>query len=276
MSSHKPCRRLTPAIDSMFSPVWVFVFQFSTHKVSRILPLRSRCRPALTAFVTIIISFGFAHARVAAANFLAPDAIDLRALLPAPPAADSPATRAELDEVLALQVARTPEQAARCRQIEGEDIYLFGSEVLGPWFTAANLPKVAALFAQVREDFIPLNRAAKAVWPRRRPPFVDARIIPCVEVTDSGAYPSGHGVQSSLWAALLGELFPEHAAAFQQRAAETRRYKLLSGVHYASDLEAGRHLGEAIARGMLQSPALVPARAEARAEIAAARRGKDN
>jgi acid phosphatase (class A) len=206
-----------------------------------------------------------------AGNFIAPDSLDLRALLSAPPAAGSPAARAELDEVLALQATRTPAQAARCEQIEHETIWLFGADVLGAWFTEAKLPKVAALFAQVREDFIPLNRAAKAVWPRRRPPFVDERIKPCVELTDSGAYPSGHGIQSSLWAALLSELAPAHAAAFQQRAAETRRFKLLSGVHYASDLEAGRLVGEAMARAMLKSPALKQALTEARTEIAAVR-----
>ena len=92
-----------------------------------------------------------------------------------------------------------------------------------------------------------------------------------MEFSDSGAYPSGHGIQSALWAALLGELLPEHAAGFQQRALETRRMKLFTGVHYPSDLEAGRIVGEALAREMLKSPALQAALGEVRAELAAAR-----
>ena len=68
--------------------------------------------------------------------------------------------------------------------------------------------------------------------------------------------PSGHGIRSSLWAALLGEIFPEHAAGYQTRALETRRFKLISGAHYPSDIVAGQVLGEAVARAMLQNPAV--------------------
>lgn len=201
-------------------------------------------------------------------------ALDLAALLPAPPAPDSPTTRIELDQILALQTARTPEQAARCVRIENEDLWLFGSEVVGPWFTADHLPKTAAFFAQVREDFIAVNRAAKALHPRRRPPFVDARIKPCVEYKDTGSYPSGHGIQSSLWAGLLAEIFPDHAGAFFLRAATTRNYKAISGVHYPSDLAAGQAVGEALAGELLKTPSVKERIAELRAEIAAHRAKK--
>jgi acid phosphatase (class A) len=194
---------------------------------------------------------------------------DLAALLPPPPAAGSPTERVELDQVLAAQAARTPEQAARCVQIENETIWLFGSEVLGPWFTEASLPKTAAFFARVRESFIPVNRAAKALHPRKRPPFADDRIKPCVEFADTGAYPSGHAIQSSLWAGLLGEIFPDKADAFLLRAATTRNFKFLSGVHYPSDLAAGQAVGEALARELLKNPAVQSALAEVRAEAAA-------
>ncbi len=205
---------------------------------------------------------------VQAANFLAPEALDLPALVPAPPAPDSLVTRAELEVVLQFQDARTHAQAARCVQIEGEDLWLFGAEVVGPWFTAANLPQAAAFFAQVRDDFISINRTAKALYPRRRPPFADPRIKPCVEFADTGAYPSGHGIQSSLWAALLDGIFPEHAADFQARALETRRFKLVSGMHYPSDIVAGQVLGEAVAGAMLKNPAVRQVLEKLRAEAA--------
>lgn len=207
-----------------------------------------------------------------AGHFVADHALDYRTLLTPPPAADSFVTRAELDVVLQLQDLRTPALARRAQEIENETLFSFAADVAGPWFAEKSLPKTAALFAAVREDFIPVNRGSKAVWPRKRPPFADARVKPCVEFSDSGAYPSGHGIQSSLWAALLGELLPEHAAGFQQRARETRRMKLFTGVHYPSDLEAGRLVGEALAREMLKSPALQAALGEARAELAAVRK----
>ena len=204
----------------------------------------------------------------AAGPFLPPNAVDVRAVLQDPPAAGSQAERAELDVLLQLQAVRTPAQAARCAEIEKETVFTFGADVAGARFTPENLPRTAAFFAAVREEFIPYNRAAKALWARRRPPFVEPRIKPCVELSDSGAYPSGHGIQSALWAALLAELMPDRADAFAARAAETRWHKLLSGVHYPSDLTAGRLLGEALARALLQSPACQAALADARAEIA--------
>jgi acid phosphatase (class A) len=207
------------------------------------------------------------------AGFLAPGALDLPALLPPPPAAGSPTERVELDQVLAAQTARTPAQAERCVQIEHETIWLFGSEVLGPWFNEAGLPKTAAFFARVREDFLPVNRAAKALHPRKRPPFADDRIKPCVEFADTGAYPSGHGIQASLWAGLLGQVFPDRANDFLLRAATTRNYKFIAGVHYPSDLAAGQAVGEALARELLKQPAVQAALAEVRAEAAQAAKG---
>lgn len=215
---------------------------------------------------------GFLTQVALAGHFLADDALDLRAILAPPPAADSPFTRAELDVVLQLQDLRTPELAKRAQEIENETLFSFGADVAGPWFTAGKLPQTAALFASVREDFIAVNRASKALWPRKRPPYADPRVKPCVENSDSGSYPSGHGIQSALWAVLLGELMPGQAEGFQKRALETRRMKLFTGVHYPSDLEAGRVLGNALARELLKNPALQSALANARAEIAAASR----
>ena len=159
--------------------------------------------------------------------------------------------------------------AKRAQEIENETLFTFGADVVGAWFKADRLPRTAALFAAVREDFNAVNRACKALWPRQRKPYDDARVEPCVEFSDSGAYPSGHGIQSALWAALLAELLPDHAAGFQARALETRRMKMFTGVHYPSDLEAGRIVGEDLAREMLRSPALQQAFAEARREVAA-------
>lgn len=216
--------------------------------------------------------FAISTAVALAANFLAPDALNLPSLLPPPPAAGSPATKIEIDQILALQKTRTPEQAARCAQIEAEDIWLFGSEVVGPWFTAANLPKTAAFFAQVREDFIAVNRAAKELHPRKRPSFADERVKPCVECKDTPSYPSGHGIQSSVWAVLLGEIFPDQAGEFLVRAATTRNYKAIAGVHYPSDLAAGQAVGEALGRALLKNPAVQQAMAGLRAEAANARK----
>lgn len=227
-------------------------------------------RPVRALALPLFATLGVATSALAG-HFVATDALNIPRLIAPPPAADSLVTRAELDVVLQFQDLRTPALALRANQVEQETLFSFAADAAGPWFTEARLPKTAALFAAVGEDFGAVNRAAKAVWPRKRPPYADARVKPCVEYSDSGSYPSGHGIQSALWAVLLAELLPEHAAGFQARALETRRMKLFTGVHYPSDLEAGRLVGEALAREMLKSPALQQALAAARTELAVPR-----
>lgn len=215
-----------------------------------------------------------AHPAPAATHFIAATAVDLRALVPAAPAPDSLEQRAELEVLYHLQLERTPAQVARARLVNTEDAFVFGSDVLGEWFTAANLPQTAAFLALVAEDLTPFNSAAKSLFQRRRPPFLDARIKPCVEFADTGAYPSGHAMRSAVWAALLGEIFPDQAAGFQRRADETRWCRLLAGVHSPSDVAAGRVIGEAVARELLKHPAVQQALATLRAEAAPFRQKK--
>jgi acid phosphatase (class A) len=209
-----------------------------------------------------------AAAPAPATHFLAVDAINLPALLPAPPADTSLVTHAELEVLYQLQVERTPAQVARARLVDAEDIFSFGSDVLGPWFEAKNLPRTAAFFAQVGDDLTPISRAAKGLYNRRRPAFLDARLKPCVEFSDTPSYPSGHGMRSALWASVLTTLFPDQAEGFAHRAAESRWGRLLGGVHYPSDVEAGRIVGEALAHAMLAQPGVQKALAEVRAETA--------
>lgn len=207
-----------------------------------------------------------AAAPAPAAHFLAVDAISLPALLPAPPADNSIVTHAELEVLYQLQVERTPAQVSRARLVDAEDIFSFGSDVLGPWFEAKHLPRTAAFFAQVGEDLTPISRAAKGLYHRRRPPFLDSRIKPCIEFSDAPSYPSGHGMRSALWAGLLAALFPDKTEGFADRAAESRWGRLLGGVHTPSDVEAGRIVGEALAREMLKQPGVQKALEEIRAE----------
>ena len=204
-----------------------------------------------------------------AANYLAPDAVNVQTLLPPPPAADSLIQHAELEVVLHLQLERTPAQVARAQKVDAEDAFVFGADVLGPWFSPANLPQTAAFFDRVREDLVPVNSATKKFFNRRRPPFLDARIKPCVKFLDNGSYPSGHGMRSAIWAGLLTAIFPDQAEAFQARAFETRWCRLLAGVHNPSDVEAGRILGEAIAKEMLKNPAVQKEIEQLKAEAAA-------
>src|SRR5436305_15274495 len=74
--------------------------------------------------------------------------IDLTMILPPPPANDSAQTKAELGEVLTLQVTRTPEMVASAVADADENVWRFAN-VMGPKFNKATLPKFSAFFDRV-------------------------------------------------------------------------------------------------------------------------------
>jgi len=228
-------------------------------------------RPALFLFLCLTSCLAL-HAAPAVpesprtTQFFAADSVDPKKLIPAPPAPDSLIQHAEIEMMVAIQAVRTPAQVALAEKVQSEDVFVFGSDVLGEWFNAANLPETAAFFAQIREELTPVGHATKKMFNRRRPPFQDARIKPCVEYSDTSSYPSGHAAQSALWAALLGAVYPEHAAAFADRAATTRWARVLGGAHHPTDVEAGRVIGEAEGVIMLKNPAVQKALAKLRTE----------
>jgi acid phosphatase (class A) len=201
-------------------------------------------------------------------RFLAPDAIDLRALLPAPPANDSPAGLADLETVLQVQADRTPAQVERAQRVAKHSPFTIAGPVLGPWFTAENLPRTAAVFKVVNEQGRPVITAAKLLWNRTRPYDFDPRVQTVVDHPHNTSYPSGHASESAMWMAVLAAAFPEQETALLQRVHETLWGRILGGAHYPSDTQAGKILGEAIGREMLRSPDMQKAIQEIRAEAA--------
>jgi acid phosphatase (class A) len=218
----------------------------------------------------LVVCFALiAAVRAAAAHFAELTVAEINALIPPPPAAKSFAEQSELEVVLQLQAARTPAQSERAKAIDSEDVFFFGSEILGAGFTPGNYPETAELFALLREDFLALNRTAKGAFSRKRPPFVDRRVECCLRVTDSGSYPSGHGMQSALWSIVLAELAPALRDRFDARGRESRWSRIVAGAHFPSDVEAGRVIGEAFAKKVLASPAFQDRMRAARTEFAA-------
>jgi acid phosphatase (class A) len=197
------------------------------------------------------------------ATFLDPAAATLRAALPAPLAANT-----DLETVLQVQTWRTPDQVNLAQRLVKEDPFNF-AEVLGSWFTSQNYPRTADLLKKVLTDSYAVSLALKDQFTRKRPHLEDRRVEPCVELSNSPSYPSGHSTRAYLTATLLADLFPgrrEALIAFARKAAWAR---VQGGIHYPTDLEGGRLLAAAIVIELNKSEAFRKLFAECRAEIAA-------
>ncbi|HVU17935.1 MAG TPA: phosphatase PAP2 family protein [Candidatus Didemnitutus sp.] len=200
-------------------------------------------------------------------DFIAPDAVDFHTLVPSPPDPTSIAARGEQDLMRNLQIARTPDQATMAKYYEKLSVLRVLAPVLGDWCDAKNLPKTAALFEKIRLEARPIIEAAKSNWNRNRPYIFDSTLQPVVERPANTSYPSGHSYDSAMYAVLLSHMFPEHEADWWKQAALVRWSRVIGGAHYPSDTVAGKILGEAVGKKLLESPALLKALEEARQEI---------
>lgn len=198
-------------------------------------------------------------------HFLPPGAIDFAKLLPPPAEPDSIVAQADLEAVLQVQANRTPEQVAWAKFIEKDDLFGY-ARVLGDWFTAANLPATAEFFKQVTADSAVASTAIKTLYMRPRPPKVDPRVQPCVEVPKTGGYPSGHAMRAQLRALLLAEIFPEQKAALADYARNAGWSRVVGGVHFPTDVKAGKFLADALVAELMKVPAVRAAIEQCRAE----------
>jgi acid phosphatase (class A) len=163
------------------------------------------------------------------------------ALFAAPPARDSPATRAELDELLELQKTRTAAEVAAARADRKTEIQRFYGALGFPEGAHPHLPLLLALAARVEDDTRPYVRAAKDKFRRLRPYEIEPRMEPCIDnVRGDLSYPSGHANFGYVMAYLLRDMVPERNAQLMARADEFARQRMVCGVHFRSDIEAGR------------------------------------
>ncbi|HUK12013.1 MAG TPA: phosphatase PAP2 family protein [Thermoanaerobaculaceae bacterium] len=203
----------------------------------------------------------------AGGHFLAAGAVDAATLLPAPPAADSIAGRADLEAVRQAQAWRTPAEVDWAKRIAGGDVFDF-ADVLGPWFSARNLPETQRFVELVEDDVRGVVGTAKGAFGRPRPPRVDPEIRPCVHLPSGGSYPSGHASAIYARAEVLARLFPERRDALFAWADRAAWGRVLGGVHFPTDLEAGRVLARAVVAAMAGNAAFQAGLEGCRAEMA--------
>jgi membrane-associated phospholipid phosphatase len=88
---------------------------------------------------------------------------------------------------------------------------------------------------------------AKYTYWAPRPSMVDPTITTGFVVPNHPSYPSAHAIWSGASAAMLGRLFPRDAPYFNGLADQASEARIMGGIHYRSDLDAGRALGVQVA-----------------------------
>ena len=226
--------------------------------------------------------------------YLPKNHIDSIMIVPPPPEPASVQQQMDLDQVLAIQKSRTPAQIKRAQT--DRDFTGFAT-VLGPKFTAANLPVTAAFIRKVTGETSAQVDRVKDCWQRQRPFVVSTEVMPAdnagqVMAIKPGAvvnnvapqgpgspckpaatpafsysYPSG-GANSGMTAALLlVAMVPEKRNELLARAREYGENRVVLGVHFPSDVEAANSLATVLVGFMMSNPAFVDDLAVARAEL---------
>ena len=216
---------------------------------------------------------------VAADGYVAKaSAPDTLAILPAPPKPDS---GVQADDRAAFAATRNLEGSPRWAlaisdaEQSPESAFLDFACALGVTLDDGKAPVLSNLLSRARVD------AGWAVGPPkdhygRHRPYLDQPGDICVEKTPSlaasASYPSGHSTLSWTWALILAELAPDRATEILTRARVYAESRVVCGVHYPSDIEAGRANGSILFAALQSSPDFRADMDKARAEMDAARK----
>lgn len=223
-------------------------------------------------FLVPVLAFVLPTVRAGEPKYLSHGEVDAIAILPAPPTAGGPEAAADLETTYRVYHAGTDEERAKGLDEVKLTIFHF-APAIGPWFQRGRFPKTEALFREVEAETKAVTNAGKKHWQRLRPYHADPARFPNAierEPSTDYSYPSGHSTRGTVYSLLLAELFPEKREALVAKGRETGWLRVIGGVHYPTDIYAGRVLGQALAAAFLKNEAFQHDLAAARAELAAA------
>ncbi|GJD61250.1 acid phosphatase [Methylobacterium frigidaeris] len=227
----------------------------------------------------LALAASIAAAEPAPQPYLKPGALDAGAILPPPPKPGSAGHDADAAAYAATRaLAGSPRWHLATADVPSGVGALLGdfSCAAGRQLDPTRLPALAALLARTRRDVVTVVRDAKAHFARLRPHLGNDAPL-CVDRTEaldkSFAYPSGHATEGWTFGLVLAALMRERATALLDRGRIYGESRIVCGVHWASDVEAGRLAGSALFAALVGDPAFRADLDRARAEFATAPSG---
>ena len=124
-------------------------------------------------------------------------------------------------------------------------------------------PEAARAFAlasiAVHDAVVACWDAKYAYWAMR--PFqVDPELKPLFSAPNHPSYPAAHACISTAAGHTLAGLFPRDAEALRALAKQAGDARMWAGIHFRSDVEAGRAIGDAVAALAIPLRLVVPVR----------------
>lgn len=181
------------------------------------------------------------------------EAIDWKKLLPPPPEAASGTDKIDMEMVLEAQKLRNTNRWDRAVSDADLDGFNAFSPILGESFKKENYPQEAKIFAIVLKYSFAMSKASKSLYFRKRPFEVNSEIKTCPNSLAGGSsYPSGHAAIGWANAQILARIFPQYADDLMARGIDYGQSRLICGVHYPTDIVAGRILGDVMLQKLYQ------------------------
>lgn len=202
---------------------------------------------------------------------------DARQVLPPPPL---PGSAAQADDDRLFKITRDLKGSERWALAQ-HDAKLDKSTLVEDYSCAVGykldlkqLPHLAAVLQKVSSAVSQRTSEAKHYWHRRRP-FVGTSLPTCTSVDDLGPYssfPSGHTTAGYGVALILASLLPEKASSILERGRVFGESRIVCGVHWKSDVQAGYLNAASQMNAVLRAPSLQKDLKQAQKELHAAQK----
>jgi acid phosphatase (class A) len=210
-------------------------------------------------------------------GYFAANPLDGRAILGPPPAPDSPHGRADrtmFEETRKLEGSPRWKTAIVDNDLWGGGALKRFSCAMGVDLNDKQTPVTWKILHRVELDVRTVGTPAKNAYNRPRPLIGNDAPL-CVPREDwmktNASYPSGHSMTAWSWGLILAEAAPDKASAVLALAKDSGDSRVVCGVHFISDVEAGRTLGSAMVARLHAEPEFEADMARAKREMAAAR-----